>query len=179
MKQKEAVPADGGWIEKNIREFPGSPGSRIGDGWMLISAGTAQDWNTMTASWGGLGVLWSRDVAFMFIRPSRHTFGFANDNPLFTLSFFEPRYREALSFCGASSGRDADKAARAGLTPVEFSGGGIAFKEASEVIICRKLYTHDFDPRLFLDPPSVEKAYNGRDYHRMYIGEILSLRVRA
>jgi flavin reductase (DIM6/NTAB) family NADH-FMN oxidoreductase RutF len=179
MKQQEALPAGSSWLEKNIREFSGSPASRIGDGWMLVTAGTARSWNTMTASWGGLGVLWGRDVAFMFIRPSRHTFGFANNNSLFTLSFFEPKYREALSFCGANSGRDMDKTAQTGLSPIEFPRGGVAFKEASELIICRKLYAHDFDPRLFLDPPSIEKAYNGKDYHRMYIGEILALWVRA
>jgi flavin reductase (DIM6/NTAB) family NADH-FMN oxidoreductase RutF len=179
MKQQEALPADSGWIEKDIREFSGSPASRIGDGWMLISAGTAQDWNTMTASWGGLGVLWGRNMAFIFVRPSRHTFGFINDNPLFTLSFFDKKYHPALAFCGAHSGRDIDKAAQTGLTPIVFSGGGITFREAAEVIFCRKVYTHDLDPRFFLDSPDIEKLYNGKDYHRMYIGEILTLRVKA
>ncbi|GHV50700.1 flavin reductase [Spirochaetia bacterium] len=195
MKQKNVIKADNSWIEKSIREFPGSPSERIGSGWMLITAGNAQvdgagDWNTMTASWGGLGVLWARDVAFMFIRPSRHTFGFANDNPLFTLSFFDKKYHDALSLCGEKSGRDIDKAAGAGLSPIVFDGslkgplnsaksasiaGAVGFKEASEIIVCRKLYTHDFDPAAFLDPASIEKSYGGKDYHRMYIGEIVSL----
>ncbi|GHT70038.1 flavin reductase [Spirochaetia bacterium] len=188
MKQKAVIPADSNWVEKSIREFPGSPSERIGSGWMLITAGNAQaggagDWNTMTASWGGLGVLWARDVAFMFIRPSRHTFGFANDNPLFTLSFFDKKYHDALSLCGEKSGRDIDKAAGAGLSPIVFDGslaggkaaGAVGFKEASEIIVCRKLYTHDFDPVAFLDPASIEKSYGGKNYHRMYIGEIVSL----
>jgi flavin reductase (DIM6/NTAB) family NADH-FMN oxidoreductase RutF len=178
MKQKEALPAGSGWIERDIREFPGSPASRIGDEWMLITAGTAQDWNTMTASWGGLGVLWGRNTAFIFIRPSRHTFGLINDQSLFTLSFFDKKYHGALAFCGAHSGRDTDKAAQTGLTPIVFSEGGVAFQEASEVIFCRKVYAHDLDPRAFLDP-LVEPIYNGKDYHRMYIGDILSLRVKA
>ncbi|GHT52982.1 flavin reductase [Spirochaetia bacterium] len=200
MKQKSVIKADNSWIEKSIREFPGSPSERIGSGWMLITAGnaglgnaqagteSAGDWNTMTASWGGLGVLWGRDVAFMFIRPSRYTFGFANDNPLFTLSFFdEPgspaKYRDALSLCGEKSGRDIDKAAVAGLNPIVFdhsiaggkATGAVGFKEASEIILCRKLYTHDFDPAAFLDPVLIEKSYGGTDYHRMYIGEIVGL----
>jgi flavin reductase (DIM6/NTAB) family NADH-FMN oxidoreductase RutF len=151
---------------------------------MLITAGDARadgggDWNTMTASWGGLGVLWGRDVAFMFIRPSRRTFGFANDNGLFTLSFFSEDRREALNFLGSHSGRDYDKAAETGFTPLLFdmagAQGAIGFEEAEDIIICRKLYTHDFDPRQFLDPPLIEKAYQGKDYHRMYIGEILKV----
>jgi flavin reductase (DIM6/NTAB) family NADH-FMN oxidoreductase RutF len=155
---------------------------------MLITAGNAGqegDWNTMTASWGGLGVLWGRDVAFMFIRPSRRTFGFANDNELFTLSFFGETYREALNFIGSKSGRDYDKAAETGLSPLVFdiagsrAAGAIGFKEAENIIVCRKLYTHDFDPKNFLDTPLIEKAYNGRDYHRMYIGEILTVLARS
>jgi flavin reductase (DIM6/NTAB) family NADH-FMN oxidoreductase RutF len=197
MKQKEVIPAGSQWLEKNIRDFPGSPSGRIGTGWMLITAGgnsTAggtsagkSAWNTMTASWGGLGVLWGRDVAFMFIRPSRHTYQFANTSPVFTLSFFDESYRNALNICGSKSGRDIDKAAEAGLTPIVFgpgiaggkAGDAIGFKEASEIIVCRKLYTHDFDPAKFLDPASIENNYNGTDYHRMFIGEVLTLLVKG
>jgi flavin reductase (DIM6/NTAB) family NADH-FMN oxidoreductase RutF len=183
MKQKEVVPAGSGWKESIIREFPGSPSQRIGSAWMLITAGDVSkdksNWNTMTASWGGLGVLWGRNVAFMFIRPSRHTYHFANSSALFTLSFFDESYRKALELCGEKSGRDIDKASEAGLTPIVFgsglAAGAVGFKEAKEIIVCRKLYTHDFEPSKFLDPASIEKSYNGSDYHRMFIGEILSL----
>jgi flavin reductase (DIM6/NTAB) family NADH-FMN oxidoreductase RutF len=188
MKQKQLSPAGNNWRELSIQDFRGSPSDRIGRGWMLVTAGDAKaggsgDWNTMTASWGGLGVLWGRDVAFTFIRPSRRTFEFANNNELFTLSFFDENYREALNFIGSNSGRDYDKAAKTGLNPLVFDGaiaggravGAIGFKEAADIIICRKLYTHDFDPRQFLDAPLIEKAYNGEDYHRMYIGEIITV----
>jgi flavin reductase (DIM6/NTAB) family NADH-FMN oxidoreductase RutF len=186
MKQKEVVSAGGAWKEKSIKEFQGSPSQRIGSEWMLITTGSVaadkSNWNTMTASWGGLGVLWGLDVSFMFIRPSRHTFHFANGSPLFTLSFFGASHKQALELCGAKSGRDADKAAEAGLTPILFekgaAAGAIGFKEEAETIVCRKLYTHDFNPVKFLDPPRIEKVYNGKDYHRMFIGEILTLLVR-
>jgi flavin reductase (DIM6/NTAB) family NADH-FMN oxidoreductase RutF len=189
MKQKDLTAAESGWRETNIREFCGSPSERIGTGWMLISAGDGaagkSGWNTMTASWGGMGVLWGRDVAFMFIRPSRFTYHFANTSSLFSLSFFDESRREALNICGAKSGRDIDKAAEAGLTPIAFgssygkASGAIGFKEAQEIIVCRKLYTHDFDPAQFLDAPSIEASYNGKDYHRMFIGEILTLLVKS
>jgi flavin reductase (DIM6/NTAB) family NADH-FMN oxidoreductase RutF len=188
MKQRQLSPADKDWRELSIQDFRGSPSQRIGMDWMLISAGNAAldgrgDWNTMTASWGGLGVLWGRDVAFMFIRPSRRTFEFANNNELFTLSFFDAGHRDALNFIGSNSGRDFDKAAETGLHPLLFgkdaaegkAAGAIGFKEAENIIVCRKLYTHDFEPEKFLDSPLIEKAYNGADYHRMYIGEILTV----
>jgi flavin reductase (DIM6/NTAB) family NADH-FMN oxidoreductase RutF len=133
----------------------------------------------MTASWGGLGELWGKDVAFMFIRPTRHTRGFADAAPLFTLSFFDEQYRKALAFCGEKSGRDHDKAAETGLTPIVFdtgiAAGAAAFKEAREIIVCKKIYTHDFDPARFLDPSIDAACYPKKDYHRMYIGEALTL----
>jgi flavin reductase (DIM6/NTAB) family NADH-FMN oxidoreductase RutF len=181
MRQKDAIPAGTDWIEKNIKEFQGSPFDRIGGDWMLITAGNAENekgnWNTMTASWGGLGVLWNKNVAIVFIRPSRRTFNFANDSDMFTLSFFDESYRSALELCGEKSGRDTDKAHAAGLMPVFFSGGAaggaISFKEAKEIIVCKKIYTQDIDPALFFEP-SIEKNYSGKDYHRMYIGEIVA-----
>jgi flavin reductase (DIM6/NTAB) family NADH-FMN oxidoreductase RutF len=185
MKQKEVIPAESGWIEKSVREFSGSPFERIDSQWMLITAGDVENdkanWNTMTASWGGLGVLWNKDVAFIFIRPSRRTFGFANDSSVFTLSFFDEAFRPALNLCGEKSGRDTDKAAAAGLTPVFFQStgvkGAISFNEAREILFCKKIYSQDLDPALFLDA-SIEKNYNGNDYHRLFIGEILAYKSR-
>ena len=187
MKQTEAVPSGTEWVKKNIREFPGSPFERIGTGWMLITAanldGGKGNWNTLTASWGGFGVLWQKDVAFVYIRPSRQTFGFINNASIFTLSFFDETYRSALNLCGEKSGRDIDKAAAAGLTPIFFQNGSkvngaaiygaVSFREAKDIIICKKLYTHDFIPEHFLDRDAIEECYHGKDYHRMFIGEIM------
>jgi flavin reductase (DIM6/NTAB) family NADH-FMN oxidoreductase RutF len=190
MTQKAVVPAGSNWLEKDIREFRGSPAGRIGDEWMLITAGnitgddtmgddTTGNWNTMTASWGGLGKLWGRDAAFIFIRPSRYTRLFADAASLFTMSFFDVKYRKALALCGEKSGRDFDKAAEAGLTPIVFgngkAAGAIGFREASEIIVCRKIYTHDFDPAQILDPAVKTACYPQDDYHRMYIGEVVAL----
>ena len=185
MKQKDVIAAGSGWINKTPPEFSGSPFDRIGRDWMLITAGDVSrdkgNWNTMTASWGGLGVLWNKHVAFMVIRPSRHTFAFAETNSLITLSFFDESKRDALNLCGKKSGRNTDKAAEAGLTPIVFGDdpckGAVAFKEAKEILVCRKLYTQDIDPAKFLDK-SIEQNYNGKDYHRMFIAEIITLKTR-
>jgi flavin reductase (DIM6/NTAB) family NADH-FMN oxidoreductase RutF len=182
MKQKEAIPAGTEWLEKNVREFTGSPFERISAQWMLITAGNLEsgkeNWNTMTASWGGLGVLWNREVSFMFIRPSRHTFGYANGAGLITLSFFDEKYRDALKLCGEKSGRDTNKAEAAGLTPVFFRDGSVSFKEAKDILVCKKIYAQDLDPELFLDKEAIEKNYKGNDYHRMFIGELIGYRTR-
>jgi len=186
MKQKEAVCAESNWVNKNVRDFSGSPFVRLDKQWMLITVGDVEDnkgnWNTMTASWGGFGVLWHKDVAFIFIRPSRRTFSFANEKGLFTLSFFDEAHRSALEICGEKSGRDTDKASAAALTPVYFEDpsikGAVSFREAQDILFCKKIYAQDIDPALFLDD-SVEKNYSGKDYHRMYFGEIIGYKTRS
>lgn len=147
-----------------------NPFTLIGSDWMLITAGTPDRFNTMTASWGGLGVLWKKQVAFCFIRPTRYTYEFIERSEHFTLSFFSRRYRSALNLCGTKSGRDVDKAAETGLTPA-FGDGTVYFTQARLVLECRKLYFQDFSPARFLDS-SIEELYPQKDYHRMYVGEI-------
>jgi flavin reductase (DIM6/NTAB) family NADH-FMN oxidoreductase RutF len=148
-----------------------NPFKLIGKDWMLITAGTPEKFNTMTASWGGLGVLWERKVAFCFIRPTRFTYEFVEESENFTLSFFEEQHRKAMAFIGSHSGRDTDKIKETGLTPVK-EGGFVYFNEARLVLACRKLYFQDISPDRFLDP-TINDMYPQKDYHRMYVGEIV------
>ena len=147
--------------------------SLIGEQWMLITAGTAERCNTMTASWGGLGVLWGSDVATCYIRPQRYTYEFVERSDFFTLSFFGPEYRQALALCGSKSGRDVDKVKECGFTVCTGEGGAPYFAEAELVLVCRKVYWQDMDPAHFLDPETDGKWYPEKDYHRMYIGRIV------
>ena len=150
----------------------------IGEDWMLITAGAPESFNTMTASWGGLGVLWDKNVCFCFIRPQRYTLEFMERAETFTLSFFTEHYREALNICGSRSGRDGDKVALAGLTPqAGLLTGTTAFAEARLVLECRKLYFQDLNPAHFLDA-AINRVYPARDYHRMFSGEIVNCRQR-
>ena len=114
--------------------------------------------------------MWDRNICFCVIRPTRHTYGFMEKSQDFSLSFFEDRYRDVLNYCGTKSGKDVDKIAGTGLTPV-FDDGAIYFEEARLVIICRKIYVQDIVPGNFLDQ-GIDNYYPGKDYHRMYMGEI-------
>lgn len=142
----------------------------IGRQWMLITAGNEKSFNTMTASWGGAGVLWGKPVAFSFVRPQRYTYEFLEKSDRYTLSFYDERYRDALNFCGSHSGRSCDKVKEAGLTPV-IDNGAVYFDEAKLVLICRKLYIQDITPECFIDK-NIAATYKGVDYHRVYVGEI-------
>lgn len=143
----------------------------IGKQWMLITAGNMESYNTMTASWGGIGMLWNKPVVFIFVRPQRYTYRFVETNDFFTCCFFDDKYKPALRFCGTHSGRDFDKAVKTGLTPMPTLSGNVIFDEARLILESRKLYFQDLDSKGFLSP-EIKENYPLKDYHRMYIGEI-------
>lgn len=164
------------WKEITTHEWKGNPFEAIGKQWMLITAGNEDKCNTMTASWGSLGVLWNKDVSFTFIRHSRYTFEFAEREEYYSLCFFPEDYRPALGLCGRVSGRDTDKIADAGLTPV-FDKEAPYFAEAETVMICRKIYADEVEAKDFLDD-KINDCYPTKDYHKMYIGEIVRVMVK-
>jgi flavin reductase (DIM6/NTAB) family NADH-FMN oxidoreductase RutF len=143
--------------------------------WMLVTPGTIDDFNTMTASWGHLGILWSLPIAIAYIRPQRYTYEFANRHSEYTLSFFTETYRPILQFCGSRSGRNVDKVAETGLTPMETDRGNVIFREARLVLECRKIYQDDLKKKNFLVPEIARKNYPKNDFHRFYMGEIVNV----
>lgn len=145
--------------------------SAISDQWMLITAGTPEKCNTMTASWGGLGVLWGVPMATAYIRPQRYTKQFVDENEYFTLAFFSEDYRKQLSLCGTKSGRDVDKVKECGFTVRAGEGGAPYFEEADLVLVCRKRMVMRMDPDAM--PADVKEKWYHDDYHYMYWGEIV------
>ncbi|MCC8036211.1 MAG: flavin reductase family protein [Rikenellaceae bacterium] len=143
----------------------------IGKQWMLVTAGTPESFNTMTASWGSAGTLWNLPVALCFVRPQRYTFRFMEEYDNFTLSFLGSGYRRELALLGSLSGRDTDKVARAGLTPVATSSG-VAFAQARLVLDCRKIYGDFLSKEAFVDSTIPGKIYPDDDFHKMFIGKI-------
>ena len=150
--------------------------SAIGDQWMLITAGTPEHCNTMTASWGGLGILWGGPMAIAYIRPQRYTKEFVDAQEYFTLSFFSEDYRKQLALCGSKSGREMDKVKECGFTVAAGEGNAPYFEQADLVFVCRKRMVQKMEEDLI--PADVrEKWYDG-DYHYMYWGEIVQTLVR-
>jgi len=145
----------------------------LDEDWMLITAGNKQSFNTMTASWGGFGVLWNKSVSYIVVRPTRYTYEFTEKFDNYTLCVFDAQYRKILNYCGSKSGREVDKAKISGLIPIETETENIYFEQARLVMECRKLYYQDLDPKQFINP-DIQRNYPKFDYHRMYIGEITS-----
>ena len=150
----------------------------IGSDWMLITAGDHVRQNCMTASWGGVGVMWNYPVAVAVIRPQRYTFEFTEQQELMTLSLLGEEHRKALTYCGTHSGRDEDKIANAGLSVAFTESDTPAIAQARLVLECKKLYVADLKAENFLDKAIIERWYPERDFHRAYVMQILKAYIK-
>ena len=168
MSSFQSIPAD---------SLSLNPFTSIGKDWMLITAGDAAQYNTMTASWGGLGFLWNKPVSYIFIRPQRYTKEFVDTQPRYSLCFFDNRWRDMLNLCGTKSGREIDKAKETGITPV-FTQAAPYFAEARLVLICKKLFCQPMEEQAFLDQNLLPRFYPEHDLHTLYVGEIETILVR-
>lgn len=160
-----------------IEELQFNPFTKIGKEWLLITAGNRTKHNTMTASWGGLGIMWGKNIATVYIRPQRYTKEFVDANDTFTLAFFKEEHRKALNICGTKSGKDCDKEAEAGLTPY-YIDETTAFEEADLIFVCKKQYHQEMLPECFDEKENDEKWYPKKDYHVMYMAEIEKVLVK-
>lgn len=158
-------------IEITAKEIKDNPFKLFGDDWALVSSG-GKSFNTMTVSWGGVGVLWNKPVVTIYIRPQRYTNEFLKENELFTVSVLPNEYRSTLSFCGKYSGRDVDKIKETGLTPL-FIDDTVSFEEARLILVCRKLYVSRIEKSGFIYNDIDTANYPKEDYHDIYIAEIV------
>jgi len=163
-------------VKTSYKEILLNPMTQIAGEWMLVTAGNKdRGYNTMTASWGHLGSLWGNGggapTVVVYIRPQRYTKKFIDREEYFTLSFFPQMYKREMTYIGSHSGRDEDKIAKVGLTPV-FDLQSTWFEEAKLVFKCRKLYHAPLLAGGFVDPNIVRENYPEGDFHEMYIGKI-------
>ncbi len=170
--------------EIDLNELQFNPSRLFGQDWCLIAAGNPKSsYNAMTIAWGQIGAIWDRKLtngkniiptATVFIRPQRYTKVFFDREEYFTISAFPKQYKKALAYLGSHSGRDEDKIAKVGLTPCSIDQS-IGFEEASLTFVCRKLYHAPLLESGFCDTNIVTQNYPMRDFHEMYIGEIIKV----
>jgi len=156
----------------NVKKLKENLFHLLDDKWMLITAGSKNNFNMMTASWGAFGILWNKPIAIVFIRHNRYTLNFIEENDLFSLSFFPGKYREILELYGTKSGKEIDKMNTPGLTPIFTENNGIYYEEANLVFICDKIYFSDITNEI---PMAIKKQYYPDNiFHKMFIGKIKS-----
>lgn len=162
-------------ISADFAEF--NPFTKLGKEWALVTAGTKANANPMTISWGGVGVLWGKNVAFIFIRDSRYTKELIDNGDFFSITFLDEAYRNALNYCGSHSGRNENKIENAGLTMgVRHSIPYI--DEGNFVLLCKKMSATRITEDSFLTPEIKEKWYKDGDMHTMYVAEIIEIMAR-
>ncbi len=160
-------------------QIAGNPFEMIGKEWALVTAEKDGRVNTMTVSWGAMGVLWRKNIVQVFLRPQRYTKEFVDGSERFTLSFYGKEQQKALAYLGKVSGRDEDKIGKVGFAVQHFDGVP-AFEQARLVLVCKKLYAQDIDPACFLPGNDCDKdCYPEKDYHTMYTAEIEAVYQRA
>lgn len=146
------------------------------DQWALATAGTLEDFNTLTIAWGSMGTVWGpphkgKPILTIYVSPARYSHGYLERNDYFTVSFFPEQYRNNLLLLGSKSGRDGDKVALTSLTPMAVEHG-VGFKEAELTFVCRKLYAKGFDKDAV--PEEVRDwIYTRVPPHTMFIGEVV------
>lgn len=163
----------------DVKDFTVNPYTIFAKEWMLLSAGKKDTgYNTMTISWGHLGSIWGhgggKPTAVVYVRPSRYTKEFVDKEDYFTLCVFDEEYKKALGYLGSNSGRDGNKIEAVGLTPA-FTQDSIYFEEAKLVIVCKKMYHSTLKEEGFLDESIISENYPLKDFHEMYIGEIVEI----
>lgn len=166
--------------EVNYKNLKLNPFNLIGGEWMLISAGNeVTGCNTMTASWGHLGCLWGHNdpTAVIYLRPQRYTKQFVDAEPYFSICVMEASFKKQMAYLGSVSGRDEDKIAKTGLTPV-YADKTVYFAEAKLVLVCKKLYAAPLKEEGFLYRETVDGSYPQRDFHTMYVGKIEKVLVK-
>ncbi|QNM05991.1 flavin reductase family protein [Qiania dongpingensis] len=152
-------------------ELTRNPFQMIGKDWLLLTAKKGDKVNTMTASWGGVGIMWGKPVAFIFIRPTRYTKEFVDAGNKLSISVLDDSHRKTLSYFGTVSGRNEDKIAKSGLK-LEENDGVPYFADADIAFICEKLYSQPMDAKYMTAGWIDEKWYPSKDYHTMYVVEI-------
>ncbi|MBQ9988864.1 MAG: flavin reductase family protein [Clostridia bacterium] len=167
------------FVSFDPKQWQANPFTELDDRWMLITAKANGRVNTMTASWGGFGVIWNKNTATAYVRTTRFTRELMDVADTFSLTFFDKEYQETLRMLGTLSGRDSDKMEKCGLTVTEIDGTPV-FEQAHTAIVCKKLYRQLMERDCMVDKELYDKFYSDTNApHYLYIGEIIGAYSRA
>lgn len=160
------------FIELSPKELDTNLFRNIADDWLLICSYDEEKKreNLMTASWGGFGILWGREVCFLFVRPQRHTHRLLSQCERFSVAVLPPEKHDAHKICGKLSGRDTDKLALCGLTECRVKDV-VTVEEAELVFVVKKIYEDTIKEEGMLDP-AIMNNYREKDFHTVYVCEI-------
>jgi flavin reductase (DIM6/NTAB) family NADH-FMN oxidoreductase RutF len=156
--------------------------SLVGKDFTVITSGKASHFNSMTASWGGVGILFNKPVTWCFLRANRYTLEIIKEELTYTMSYFPDEYKEQVLFFGSKSGRDTDKMKETTLTSIQTPGGNTTYKEARLVLECKLIEITTVSPDDFYTQEAkdfITEAYlEAKAYHKLVFGYITNVWIR-
>lgn len=152
---------------------------------VLLTTKVADKVNSMTISWGTLGIEWSKPIFTVFVRENRFTKYQLDKNPEFTINIPYGAFNQnILGICGTKSGREIDKIKELNLTLETPNNVSVpAIKELPLTLECRVIYKKKQDEHEITEeikqicyPQDVDSSFHGanKDFHTAYYGEIVS-----
>ena len=165
--------------DMSLEYFEDNPFNKIGEGFALTTEADGK-LNSMTAAWGGVGVMWGKNVAYVVVRDSRYTKEIIDKTDKFSMTFFAEDDKKAkmlLKYMGAVSGRDEDKIKGAKIT-IDHYNDVPYIDEGTLVFICKKLFVAPMSKDFYIDKEIYEKYYPTGDNHNIFIAEIETMLAR-
>jgi flavin reductase (DIM6/NTAB) family NADH-FMN oxidoreductase RutF len=154
----------------------------VGKVFPVITAGKIDHFNSMTASGGGMGVLFKKPVTWCILKANRYTLELIQKEQGYTLSYFPDECREQLLFLGTKSGRDSGKMKEVELTSVQTPSGNMSFKEARLIIECKltQITTPGFNDFCTQEAKDYfkEACKEESDYRKYVFGEITNVWIK-
>jgi flavin reductase (DIM6/NTAB) family NADH-FMN oxidoreductase RutF len=154
----------------------------VGKVFPVITAGKEEHYNSMTASGGGLGMLFTKPTTWCILQTSRYTLELIQKEQTYTMSYFPDEYKEQILFLGSKSGRDSEKMKEVELTSVQTPSGDISFKEARLIFECKLTEITTPNPDDFYAQEAknyIREAYKEESDYRKYVfGEITNVWVK-
>lgn len=152
---------------------------------VLLTTKSGDKVNTMTISWGTLGIEWGKPIMNVFVRDNRLTKEQLDENPEFTINIPMGEYdKKILGVCGTQTGREVDKIKELNLTLEEPHCITVpAIKELPLTLECKVIYKQKQDEHEITEeikakfyPQDVDSTFHGanKDFHTAYYGEIVS-----
>ena len=149
----------------------------VGEIFPVVTVGKEDDYNAMTASGGGLVMLFRKPATMLIFPSNRYTLELIQKEQTYTLSYFPDAYKEQVMFLGSKSGRDSKKMQEVALTAIQTPSGNMSFEEARLIIECKLLqistpvFPDDFYSQEAID--YLREPYKDAGEHRKYVfGEI-------
>ncbi len=147
---------------------------------VLLTTKAGDTVNTMSISWGFLGIEFNKPIFIPVVRKSRYTLELLEKTKEFTINLpVGTLDKNVIALCGTKSGRDTDKINEARLTLVEPQVVSVpAIREFPLTLECRVIFAQQQDGNLI--PKEIKNTYfpesqgEGDNFHKAFYGEIVA-----